>query len=250
MLNVGPDAWGKGLGWRLLRAATAPLRAIVFTQAVLWVRPENSRARRVYEAAGWWPDGTEFDGVIWDVAVHDVGYRTTLGDHPVLPAAAPARLRTVALPLADGPGGSREGHRASVHQGQSEHQGADSDPARARRGRPGPMVRHDYRRTSATLVACRRSHPESFGTTPERCSTASRPVKPSRSPWRVARSRSSSRSHDARAGSHATSSRCESSLTRRTRFWATSFAGLRPIRLTTCHSCESGACRHHGVHCT
>jgi ribosomal protein S18 acetylase RimI-like enzyme len=88
MLNVGPDAWGKGLGQRLLRAATATLRAMGFTQAVLWVRPENSRARRFYEAAGWWPDGTEFDGVIWDVAVHDVGYRTTLGDHPVLPVAS------------------------------------------------------------------------------------------------------------------------------------------------------------------
>lgn len=78
MLNVDPAAWGTGAGRALLEAATAALARAGFAEAVLWVAPGNTRARRFYGRAGWSPDGTEIDAVIFGAAVHDIGYRRRL----------------------------------------------------------------------------------------------------------------------------------------------------------------------------
>jgi GNAT superfamily N-acetyltransferase len=55
------DAWGKGLGRQLMAAAVERLAATGFEQAILWVLDSNVRARRFYEAGGWFADGTVKD---------------------------------------------------------------------------------------------------------------------------------------------------------------------------------------------
>ena len=61
------DGWqGRGVGRSLLRQARRALADGGFTTAVLWVFDANVRAREVYEADGWRPDGAtgihRFDG--------------------------------------------------------------------------------------------------------------------------------------------------------------------------------------------
>lgn len=57
-LYVLPEAWGTGVGRRLVEAAVETLGASGFRSVLLWVFAENVRARRFYEAAGWRADGT------------------------------------------------------------------------------------------------------------------------------------------------------------------------------------------------
>jgi len=52
-----PEAWGKGLGKRLMSAALARLTSAGYSQATLWVLQSNARARRFYECGGWLQDG-------------------------------------------------------------------------------------------------------------------------------------------------------------------------------------------------
>lgn len=52
-----PEAWGKGLGKRLMCTALTRLAAAGYTQATLWVLQSNARARRFYETGGWTQDG-------------------------------------------------------------------------------------------------------------------------------------------------------------------------------------------------
>ena len=56
-LYVLPEDWGKGAGRVLLERAETALRDAGLEAAVLWVLEDNPRARRLYEAAGWGPDG-------------------------------------------------------------------------------------------------------------------------------------------------------------------------------------------------
>ncbi|MDM8084970.1 GNAT family N-acetyltransferase [Cellulomonas cellasea] len=58
-LYVDPDAWGTGVGPTLLAAAEDELRGLGHREAVLWVMPGNTRARRFYERSGWAPTGLE-----------------------------------------------------------------------------------------------------------------------------------------------------------------------------------------------
>ena len=51
-INLDPDAWGRGLGQRLLAAATEHLAERGYREAILWVLDSNARARRFYEARG------------------------------------------------------------------------------------------------------------------------------------------------------------------------------------------------------
>ena len=75
-LNVDPPAWGRGAGRALLAAATAWLDAR-FRVSILWVTEENSRARRLYERAGWSPDGAAKTEDFGGVNVRDCRYRRT-----------------------------------------------------------------------------------------------------------------------------------------------------------------------------
>ncbi|CAN5175634.1 GNAT family N-acetyltransferase [soil metagenome] len=78
VLNVHPDAWGTGTGTALLRAATDALRDAGFAAAVLWVHPDNARARRFYEREGWRDDGASRVEDVLGVEVPEVRHRRTL----------------------------------------------------------------------------------------------------------------------------------------------------------------------------
>ena len=58
-INVDPDHWGTGAGATLMDAAVTELRRSGFSSAVLWVHPDNERARRFYESRGWFDDKIE-----------------------------------------------------------------------------------------------------------------------------------------------------------------------------------------------
>ena len=58
-INVDPDYWGTGAGPALMDSAATALRANGFTSAVLWVHPDNERARRFYTARAWVDDKIE-----------------------------------------------------------------------------------------------------------------------------------------------------------------------------------------------
>jgi L-amino acid N-acyltransferase YncA len=74
-IYLAPEAWGRGLGPRLLVHAVDDLRARGLAPLILWVIEANTRGRRFYERAGWRPDGArqpiDFDGVMVD----EVRYR-------------------------------------------------------------------------------------------------------------------------------------------------------------------------------
>jgi ribosomal protein S18 acetylase RimI-like enzyme len=78
MINVAPEAWGKGLGRALLERATDELRAAGYEDAVLWVLDGNARARRFYEAAGWRADGTAKRQDMGGTLVTELRYRRDL----------------------------------------------------------------------------------------------------------------------------------------------------------------------------
>jgi hypothetical protein len=53
-----------------------------YTEAVLWVLPDNARGRRFYELAGWTTDGTQRTSEVRGVVVPEVRYRRRLQDLP------------------------------------------------------------------------------------------------------------------------------------------------------------------------
>lgn len=54
---VEPDHWGQGIGRQLLELVIHRLRAQGFSAITLWVLELNQRARRFYEAAGFYAAG-------------------------------------------------------------------------------------------------------------------------------------------------------------------------------------------------
>jgi GNAT superfamily N-acetyltransferase len=54
---LDPSAWGSGAATPLMQEAEGRLRAMGFSDAVLWVLRDNTRARRFYEKAGWTASG-------------------------------------------------------------------------------------------------------------------------------------------------------------------------------------------------
>ncbi len=77
-INLDPDVWGRGLGRALLSFATDRLRELGYVEAVLWVVPDNQRARRLYESAGWSDDGLRRDDEVFGVVVPEMRYRRLL----------------------------------------------------------------------------------------------------------------------------------------------------------------------------
>jgi ribosomal protein S18 acetylase RimI-like enzyme len=84
-INLDPDVWGRGLGRALLSFATDRLRELGYVEAVLWVVPDNQRARQLYESAGWSDDGLRRDDEVFGVVVPEMRYRRLL----VEPSARP-----------------------------------------------------------------------------------------------------------------------------------------------------------------
>lgn len=79
-LNVDPASWGRGFGAALLDSGVQALAATGFHTAVLWVHPENRRARHFYEQRGWTVDRGTRDQDVLGVVVPEVRYRARLTD--------------------------------------------------------------------------------------------------------------------------------------------------------------------------
>jgi GNAT superfamily N-acetyltransferase len=77
-MNLDPDHWGRGIGRVLLHRVTQALVALGYEEAVLWVVPENERARALYESEGWVADGGVSTEEILGVIVTDIRYRKPL----------------------------------------------------------------------------------------------------------------------------------------------------------------------------
>ncbi len=77
-INLDPDRWGRGIGRVLLHSVTQALTDLGFDEAVLWVVPENERARGLYESEGWVADGGRATEEILGVTVTDIRYRRPL----------------------------------------------------------------------------------------------------------------------------------------------------------------------------
>lgn len=79
-INVRPDDAGQGYGTALLAACEEQLRSFGFVDAILWVLPENTRARRFYESRGWWDEGMSRRSDVGGLELDQVRYRRTLSD--------------------------------------------------------------------------------------------------------------------------------------------------------------------------
>ena len=77
-INVDPSVWGRGLGRALLRDATTELAGLGHREAVLWVVPQNDRARRLYESEQWRDDDVRRDDEVFGVVVPEMRYRRSL----------------------------------------------------------------------------------------------------------------------------------------------------------------------------
>jgi|SRR5580658_201790 GNAT superfamily N-acetyltransferase len=73
-----PEAWGKGLGKRLMSTTLARLASAGYSQATLWVLQSNERARRFYEIGGWIHDGAAKSDDSHGFAMHEIRYRRHL----------------------------------------------------------------------------------------------------------------------------------------------------------------------------
>jgi ribosomal protein S18 acetylase RimI-like enzyme len=60
-IHVAVEERGRGVGWRLLNASVAALRAHGLRRAILWVVEDNAPARAFYERQGWAWDGTRLE---------------------------------------------------------------------------------------------------------------------------------------------------------------------------------------------
>jgi ribosomal protein S18 acetylase RimI-like enzyme len=74
-LYLDPKAWGRGLGAAVFDELVSRLRSDGFASAVLWVAPENRRARRLYEGRGWVDAGVQKTESLWGIEVAAVKYR-------------------------------------------------------------------------------------------------------------------------------------------------------------------------------
>jgi ribosomal protein S18 acetylase RimI-like enzyme len=77
-LYVDPDAWGRGVGRRLMVRARMEFRRRALTEAVLWALVGNDRAQRFYRVDGWRPDGVERTIEVWNITVDEIRYRCRL----------------------------------------------------------------------------------------------------------------------------------------------------------------------------
>jgi hypothetical protein len=59
----------------LLAAAQSVRARLGYVEAVLWVLPDKTRARRFHEVAGWTTDGTQRTSEVLGVGVLEVRYR-------------------------------------------------------------------------------------------------------------------------------------------------------------------------------
>ena len=73
-INLDPRVWGRGLGRALLCDMTAELAGLGYREAVLWVVPQNDRARRLYESEEWRDDHVHRDDEVFGVVVPEMRF--------------------------------------------------------------------------------------------------------------------------------------------------------------------------------
>jgi ribosomal protein S18 acetylase RimI-like enzyme len=73
-----PDAWGSGVGRRLMSAGVDALRVSGYRDAVLYVIEDNPRARRFYEREGWALDGVRKEEEWEGLTIAELRYRRRL----------------------------------------------------------------------------------------------------------------------------------------------------------------------------
>jgi GNAT superfamily N-acetyltransferase len=73
-INLDPTAWGSGAGRTLHAAAVDFLVGAGFRESILWVHPDNARARRFYEREGWVCDDITRVESVLGVEVPEVRY--------------------------------------------------------------------------------------------------------------------------------------------------------------------------------
>lgn len=76
--NVDPDAWDTGAGSALHRSALDAMVDSGFMAAILWVHPDNIRARRFYENRGWHSDDVSRQETVLGAAVPELRYSRAL----------------------------------------------------------------------------------------------------------------------------------------------------------------------------
>lgn len=74
-----PEAWGKGLGQRLMSTALKRLASSGYGQATIWALATNERARRFHEKTGWIQDGMTKSEDVDGFPITQVRYRKQLG---------------------------------------------------------------------------------------------------------------------------------------------------------------------------
>ena len=85
-LYLDPEVIGTGVGRTLFIAAVDALRDLGLRRAVLWVGEANGRARRFYEAAGWFADGgCKVDGS-FGAPIAEIRYCCELAPTGTMPA--------------------------------------------------------------------------------------------------------------------------------------------------------------------
>ncbi len=78
-LYVGPEHWGRGVGWRLWRAAREALEIDEYREITLWVLEGNRRGRTFYERVGFLLDAEGRQTVeIQGVSLAELRYRMPL----------------------------------------------------------------------------------------------------------------------------------------------------------------------------
>jgi GNAT superfamily N-acetyltransferase len=71
-LYVQPEYWGTGAGRALLAAGVEELRRRGHSRAVLWTAAANHRPLRLYEAAGWKPNGVFRDRTLFSSTFREI----------------------------------------------------------------------------------------------------------------------------------------------------------------------------------
>jgi GNAT superfamily N-acetyltransferase len=127
-LYVLSEMWGMGAGRVLMQQAVATLREAHFNEATLWVLGANARARRFYEAAGWFVDGTERTDELRGFPVREIRYRCLLGQTVAVEPGLSGEAR--------GNEASTTHPRADVGRGLSEQVSAVDEPPPMREYEP------------------------------------------------------------------------------------------------------------------
>ncbi len=70
-----PEAWGQGIGKRLMITALSRLATAGYSQVTLWVVVSNTRARGFYARCGWFEDGARRCDVSQGFPIEEIRYR-------------------------------------------------------------------------------------------------------------------------------------------------------------------------------